>query len=125
MLRRSKMFATLAAFALVLPVGLTALPAQAEPDIRTVTLVGSLQSELGCSGDWQPDCEATDLVKDADGFTYSASFQLPAGAYEYKVAVDHAWDESYGPDGSGNNGPLALQGSAKVTVVYDDETHTT
>ena len=25
----------------------------------TVTLVGSLQDELGCSGDWQPDCADT------------------------------------------------------------------
>ena len=27
----------------------------------TVTLVGSLQAELGCPSDWQPDCAATRL----------------------------------------------------------------
>src|SRR5215211_9246861 len=26
-----------------------------------VTVAGSLQSELGCSGDWQPDCANTHL----------------------------------------------------------------
>ena len=29
---------------------------------RTATLVGTLQDELGCSGDWQPDCTKTDLA---------------------------------------------------------------
>ena len=31
------------------------------PIPSTVTLVGSLQSELGCPGDWQPECAATHL----------------------------------------------------------------
>jgi hypothetical protein len=31
------------------------------PSPTTVTIAGSLQSELGCSGDWQPDCAATHL----------------------------------------------------------------
>ena len=32
-----------------------------------MTIAGSFQSELGCSGDWQPDCAATHLAFDADG----------------------------------------------------------
>ena len=31
------------------------------PTPGTVALVGSLQSELGCPGDWQPECPATRL----------------------------------------------------------------
>jgi hypothetical protein len=27
----------------------------------TVAIVGDLQSELGCAGDWQPDCTETEL----------------------------------------------------------------
>ena len=42
------------------------LPPQAAADHTpmpdTVTLVGSLQSELGCPGDWQPECDATHLL---------------------------------------------------------------
>ena len=56
LVRRSRLVA--AAAALVAPLTLstlTALPAQAAPE-RTVTLVGSLQSELGCAADWQPAC---------------------------------------------------------------------
>ena len=37
-----------------------AAPAQATA--TSVALVGSLQDELGCSGDWQPECEATELT---------------------------------------------------------------
>jgi hypothetical protein len=28
----------------------------------SVTIAGSMQSELGCPGDWQPDCTATQLA---------------------------------------------------------------
>src|SRR6478752_1294638 len=68
---------------------------------RTATVVGSLQDELGCSGDWQPDCTATDLALQPGTTTYAAEFRLPAGSYELKVAINHSWDESYG-QGSGN-----------------------
>ncbi len=38
-------------------------PAAADhtPTPATVTLVGSLQSELGCPGDWQTNCNETKL----------------------------------------------------------------
>lgn len=41
------------ALLVVVAVLLGAAPAHAQD--RTVTLVGSLQSELGCPGDWQPE----------------------------------------------------------------------
>src|SRR5664280_2310355 len=47
--------------------GLTATPAHAVD--QTVTLVGDLQSELGCAGDWVPACAATHL--DASNGTWS------------------------------------------------------
>ena len=58
----SRAFAALTALA-VAGVGLVAAvgPPAAAAD-RTVALVGSLQSELGCPGDWQPDCAATELA---------------------------------------------------------------
>jgi pullulanase-type alpha-1,6-glucosidase len=126
-LRRARLTASLAAAALVAPLSLAtlaALPAQAAPP-RTVTLAGSLQSELGCADDWQPDCTATDLTKDPSGSTWSRTITLPAGSYEYKVAIDHAWQESYGPDGGSANGPLTVAGDTRLTVVYDDASHTT
>ena len=88
---------------------------------RTATLVGSLQDELGCSGDWQPDCTKTDLALEPGTTTYAAEFRVPAGSYELKVAINHSWGESYG-QGSGNV-PLVLAGPATLRFTYDDTTH--
>ena len=35
------------------------------PDPTSVTIAGSLQSEAGCAGDWDPACAATHLTYDA------------------------------------------------------------
>lgn len=91
---------------------------------RTAALVGSLQDELGCASDWDPACAATELVAQGDG-TFVAEFDVPAGTYEYKVALDDAWDESYGRDGGPENAPLHLAGPATLRVTYDDTTHRT
>ena len=39
----------------------------ATPVSTSVTIAGSLQSELGCAGDWDPACAATHLTYDASG----------------------------------------------------------
>jgi hypothetical protein len=41
-------------------------------DPASVALVGSLQSELGCGGDWDPACPATELVYDAGDDVWQA-----------------------------------------------------
>jgi hypothetical protein len=38
------------------PISPATVGAAHTPDPSTVTLVGSLQSELGCPGDWDPSC---------------------------------------------------------------------
>jgi len=86
----------------------------------SVALVGSLQSELGCPGDWQPECAVTELTS-IDGVHWQATFTVPAGFYEWKVALNDTWDESYG-DGGGNF-KLDLQQDRAVTFYYDHETH--
>ncbi|MDN5798392.1 MAG: hypothetical protein L0H79_21955, partial [Intrasporangium sp.] len=53
---------------------------------RTATIAGSLQSELGCAADWQPDCAATDLALKPGTASYATTFTVPAGSYEFKVA---------------------------------------
>ncbi len=111
--------AALVAGTLAVPV-VTATSARAET--RTATLVGDLQSELGCPGDWQPDCSATDLTAQAGSAAYSRVFDVPKGTWQLKVAINHAWDESYGTD-SGGNIPFVLEGPAKVRFSYDDTTH--
>ncbi len=75
-----------------------AIPAEADhtADPVSVAIVGSLQSELGCSGDWQPDCAVTELTFDAGDDVWQGTFSLPAGSWEYKVALNDSWDEAYG-----------------------------
>jgi hypothetical protein len=90
---------------------------------RTFALVGSLQDELGCPGDWQPDCAATALAPTTTPGQYAAEWTLPAGSFEYKVAVNGTWDEAYGANGGADNIPLVLAGPAKVRFTFDDTTH--
>jgi pullulanase-type alpha-1,6-glucosidase len=108
---------------------LVALPGAARADHTPlptqVTLVGSLQSELGCPGDWQPECVATGLapVAGAPG-VFRGTFDVPAGGFEYKVALNGSWDENYGAGGApgGANIPLTAPGG-QVTFTYDHATH--
>ena len=53
-------------YAVLLGCALVAVPGVATATSATaaassVALVGDLQSELGCSADWQPECAATEL----------------------------------------------------------------
>ncbi|WEK12851.1 MAG: pullulanase-type alpha-1,6-glucosidase [Candidatus Microbacterium phytovorans] len=102
---------------------LVAPPPAVAADPRTFALVGDLQSELGCSGDWQPDCAETELQPTDDPDVYAAEFEVPAGSWSYKVAVNDAWDESYGLNGGGDDIPLTVAGPSTLRFLFDDSTH--
>ena len=104
-------------------VGGSLRPAGAEP--ATVTIAGSLQSELGCPGDWLPECTLTQLTLDADDGVWQGSFPVPAGTYEYKAALDGTWAENYGLGAvqNGPNIPLVVNEPAEVKFFYDDLSH--
>jgi glycosidase/fibronectin type 3 domain-containing protein len=89
-----------------------------------VTLVGSLQSELGCAGDWDPACSATHLNYEAADDVWQRSFTVPAGSYEYKTALNNSWDENYGANAvsGGANISLNADGSS-VKFYYDHKSH--
>ncbi len=86
----------------------------AEP--ASVTIAGSLQQELGCPADWQPECAATNLAFDADDQVWQATFPVEAGNWEYKAALNGTWDENYGAGAvrDGPNIPLVLASPAAV-----------
>jgi glycosidase len=118
-LRRRVLTAALAVAVVVS--GLTAAPAHAAT--QTVTLVGDLQSELGCAADWDPACAATHLT--ASGGSWSRSFTVPAGSYQFKIAINDGWTENYGSGGAlgGPNMPLVLAGPSKLTFSFDGTSH--
>lgn len=94
------------------------------PPSRIVALVGSLMSEAG-GADWSPDNLKGWMKNKKDGDVYEITLTLPAGAYEYKVAVNESWDENYGKDGKpgGDNIPLVVPpGGATVTFTFNDTT---
>lgn len=129
MARTKTLLAALSGAAVILAglgVPLAAGPAAAaDPPIRTATLAGSLQSELGCPADWTPDCTSTDLTQVGNTTAYAKVFDVPAGSYEFKVVINHSWDENYGAGGAKNgaNIPLVLKGPARVEFSYSDESH--
>ncbi len=86
----------------------------------SATLVGDLQSELGCAEDWAPACEATALAGGATDGTWEGTFDVPAGTWEFKVAMDGAWDVAHG-DGD-QNVPLRLDQDATLTFSLDEAT---
>jgi pullulanase len=105
----------------VLSVGVA--PAPAEP--ASVTIAGSLQSEVGCSDDWQQGCAMTHLAFDAADGVWQQTFSLPAGSYEYKAALNDSWDENYGANATRNgaNIPLSVPSDRAVKFYYDHRTH--
>ncbi|MEA2000811.1 MAG: alpha-amylase family glycosyl hydrolase, partial [Actinomycetota bacterium] len=105
--------------------GLVPLSASDTPDPSGVAIAGSLQDELGCPGDWQPDCAATELAFDGEDAVWQATFNVPGGAWEYKAALNDTWDENYGAGAvfNGPNIPLALAAATDVKFYYDHETH--
>ena len=59
--RRLRAAARLLPLVLVLALALVVGPAGSTAP-SSVTLAGDFQSELGCSGDWDPGCTVTDLT---------------------------------------------------------------
>lgn len=95
------------------------------PNPTAVTIAGSMQSEAGCAGDWDPACAGTHLTYDAGDDVWQGSFALPAGSFEYKAALNDSWAENYGlravPGGA--NIPLNLADAATVKFYYDHKSH--
>jgi maltose-binding protein MalE len=88
-----------------------------------VNLPGTIQSFAGCGADWDPACEQSAMVEGEDGL-FTLTVELPAGDYEFKVALDGDWSVNYGSDGAqdGPNYTLSLEADSTVTFTYDPET---
>lgn len=125
---RKLLTALAAACVTPLTLGGLALPAFADHNATpgAVALVGSLQSEIGCPGDWQPECAASRLLPvEGSATLYRATFDVPAGTYAMKVALNNSWDENYGAGGVAGGGDIVLTApGGSVTFTYDHASHT-
>src|SRR4051812_41109323 len=89
----------------------------------SVTIAGDLQSELGCAGDWDPACSASFLTYNPLNDIWKGTFNVPAGNWQYKIALDGNWNVSYGLNTGGNNIPLNLAGPTSVSFYFDSKSH--
>ena len=89
------------------------------------TAPGSYQDEIGCPGEWAPDCMISWMQDpDGDGIYTFRTYYIPAGDWEVKVAINGDWTENYGLDGvpSGPNIPFTIPAVGHEMVMnYDAE----
>ena len=117
--------------ALVFPSPTPIVFAQNTPQPEIVTIAGTLQSELGCDGDWMPICEITNLTFDTNSDIWKGTFEVTPGNDQdkkgprYKVALDGSWSENYGMNAKrdGADIPLVVDQPINVTFYYDHKTH--
>ena len=96
-----------------------------------VSIPGSHGSELGCvngtsnaAGDWEPGCPQGQLTLDLKDQIWKGTFDVPAGTYEYKAALNGTWDVNYGSGGAQNGSNVAYTTTGgPVTFFYDHRTH--
>ena len=71
-----------------------------------------------------PSATQAQLTLDPDDQIWKGTFDLPAGDYAFKVAINRAWTENYGAGAvlDGANIPFTHPGGP-VTFYYDHGTH--
>jgi hypothetical protein len=91
----------------------------------SVVVTGSLQSELGCTGDFQPTCIQTGLVYDATDDVWQSKFGLPVGNFSYFAALNGGFAETYGANGGTALNPIKLDLASPrdVKFYYNHRTH--
>ncbi len=90
------------------------------------TVPGDFQTQIRCSGNWDPGCLRSWLEDPSGSGTYSFTVTLPQGSYQAKVAINESWTVNYGLNGvqNGANIPFTVQGtSAQITFNYDPASH--
>ena len=105
--------------------------AQSEVNPESVNIPGTHQDELGCPGDWLPDCETTILSYDEEDDVWQGVFEIqPANDDDkngprYKAALNGSWSENYGQNAAsgGADIPLVVEEPTEVKFYYDHKTH--
>lgn len=84
-----------------------------------IALAGDFGRHLGAA-DWAPDADQVQMAYSPVSQRWELTAQLPAGTYEYKVAIDRSWEENYGAFGVQNGANHVLQhDGGVVTFRYD------
>jgi hypothetical protein len=105
--------------------------AQSDTNPESVNIPGTHQDELGCPGEWQPECENTMLAYDEEDDVWQGVYEiLPANDADkqgprYKAALNGSWSENYGANAAagGPDIPLVVEELTQVKFYYDHKTH--
>ena len=94
------------------------------PGGKNVVLVGTIQGAVGAS-DWTPSDYRTRMLYKGDNRYELTLKNVPAGSYEYKVALSGSWAENYGAEGKkdGANIMLSVNATKDITFIYSDVSH--
>ena len=98
---------------------------------QIVNIPGTHQDELGCPGEWQPDCEDTLLTYDIEDDIWQGTYEIQpandddAKGPRYKAALNGGWGENYGVNATANGAdiPLVVTEPTQVKFYYDHKTH--
>ena len=129
------MFNIVILFALIVasfsPSFTTVSQAQSEANPESVNIPGTHQDELGCPGEWLPDCENTLLTYDEEDDVWQGTYEIQPGNDDdkqgprYKAALNGSWTENYGANAApgGADIPLVVDEPTQVKFYYDHKTH--
>ena len=109
----------------VLAVGAAPAAHGATTTPASVTVAGSMDSEIGCAADWVTQCAQADMSHRPDGM-WSKTVTIPVGSYAYKAAINNSWAENYGVNAAPGGATISLvipTGGRSVSFVYDPVTH--
>src|SRR5215207_6119181 len=128
---RKNIFIIIALCALTLASFGSVARAQSATDPDSVNIAGTHQDELGCPGEWQPECENTLLKYDEEDDVWQGTFEIEPGndddkkGSRYKAALNGGWGENYGTNASANGPdiPLVVEEPTQVKFYYDHKTH--
>lgn len=108
------------------------IPAAAQDNAvpEKVNIPGTHQDELGCPGEWMPECDITLLAYDAEDDVWQGTFLIePANDDDkrgprYKAALNGSWSENYGSNAAagGADIPLIVSQPTEVKFYYDHKT---
>jgi pullulanase-type alpha-1,6-glucosidase len=109
----------------------SAAQAQAPSNPDSVNIPGTHQDELGCPGEWQPECENTMLAYDEEDDVWQGTYEIQPGndgdkkGPRYKAALNGGWSENYGLNATlnGSDIPLVVTEPTQVKFYYDHKTH--
>src|SRR6476620_6381268 len=88
-----------------------------------VAVAGDFNTLLGAPENWAPQYDEAQMQLDDLDQLWKLSAEIPAGYYNFKIALNRSWDENYGAFGAfdGANHELHHSGG-QLTIRYDHRT---